>query len=57
MQHVGIGDNYVPLLADGLTGIVRGIAVIGKGFDVGLQIGNQAVDLVHLILSQRLSRK
>ncbi len=57
MQHVGIGDDYMPLFADGLTRIVRRIAIIGESFNVGLQVGNQAVNLVHLVLRQRFGRE
>ena len=57
VQHVGIGDDNVSLPADGLARFVRRVAVVGECFDVGCEIGNQAVRFMHLILSQRLGRK
>ena len=30
MQHVGIGENDVAVLADGLPRIRRGVAVVGE---------------------------
>ena len=57
MQHIGIGDDDMPLPADGLARVVRRVAVVSKGFNIGLQIGNQRVYFMHLILRQRLCRK
>ncbi len=31
VEHVGIGDHNIPLGADGLSGILRCISVIGEG--------------------------
>jgi len=42
MEHVRIGHHHVPLFADSLTGIIGGVAVIGKGFDIRLQFLDQA---------------
>ncbi len=57
MQHVRIGDDDVALPADGPTRVVGRVSVVGKGFDIGLQICNQAVGFVHLVLCQRLGGK
>jgi len=57
VQHVGIGDDNVPLPADGPARVIGCIAVISEGFDVGLQIRNQTVGFVHLVLRQRLGGK
>jgi len=57
VEHVGIGDHYVTLAADGLPGVVRGVAVVGVGLDVCLEIADEDVDLVHLILGQGLGGK
>ena len=57
VQHVGIGDNNVPLPANGLARVVGGVAIVGEGFDVGLQVGDQAVRFMHLVLRQRFGGK
>ena len=57
MQHVRIGDDDMPLPANRLACIIGGIAVVGEGFDVSLQFGDQAVGFMHLVLGQRLGGK
>ena len=57
VQHIRVGDDNMPLLADGLTRVIRGIAVIGERLDIGLQIADQPHDLVHLVLGQGLRRE
>ena len=52
VQHVGIGDDNIPLLADGLTGIVRCVAVVCECLYVGLEFPDETVDLCHLIVGQ-----
>ena len=57
VEHVGVGDHYVALLADGLTRVIRRVSVIGEGFDVGLELADEAMHLVHLVLGQGLGGK
>ncbi len=57
MQHIRIGDHNMPLPADRLPRIVGCVTVVGKSFDVGAQLRDQAVRLVHLILRQRFGRE
>jgi len=57
VEHVGVGDHHVALAADGLPGVVRGVAVVGVSLDVCFEIADEAVDLVHLILGQGLGGK
>ncbi len=57
MQHVGIGHHDMPLAADGPARVIGRVSVVGEGFDVGLQVGNEAVRLVHLVLRERLGGK
>ncbi len=54
MQHVGVGDHHMALLADGLARVIGRIAVIGEGLDVGLQFADETVHLVHLVIGQGL---
>ena len=54
VQHVRVGDHHVALLADGLSGIVRRVAVIGEGLDVRLQFADEAMHLCHLVVGQGL---
>ena len=40
VKHIGVGHHDMALLADGLAGIIRSIAIIGKGFNIGAQFIN-----------------
>ena len=57
VQHVWVGDHHVPCCADGLSGVDRGVAVVGVGLDVYSEVGDQAVELVQLILGEGLGGK
>jgi len=57
VEHVRVGDHHVALPADGLPGVVRRVAVVGEGLDVGLELADEAVHLVHLVVGQGLGGK
>jgi hypothetical protein len=57
MQHVGIADHDVSLGANGLAGVLGGVAIVRKGLDVFASELNQLVKLFHLILGQGLGGK
>ena len=57
VEHVGIGDDDVAGLADGLPCAYWCVAVVGVGLEVDLQLADQTVKLGQLILRQRLRRK
>ena len=57
VEHVGVRNDNVPLPADRLAGVVGGVPVLGVRLDVRFHLADQAVDLVHLILGEGLSRE
>ena len=57
VEHVGVGDHDVGAGADGLAGVLRGVAVVGEGADVGPQGLDGGVELGELVLGQRLRGK
>ena len=57
VEHVGVRDNDVALPADRLPGVVGGVPVVGVCLDIGLELADQAVDLVHLVLGEGLRRE
>jgi len=57
VQHVRIRQDDVPLLADGLAGIARRVAVIREDAKPVFEPLVQVVELGELILRQRLGRK
>ena len=54
VQHVRIGQHDVGALADGLARVLRRVAVVGEGADVGAHRVDGALEFVQLILGQRL---
>ena len=54
VQHVGIGEHHVGALADGLAGVLRGIAVVGEGADLGAHLLHGGLEFVKLVFGQRL---
>ena len=57
VQHVRIGENDMPVLADGLPRIGRRIAVIGENAERVAQPAPQILQLGQLVLSQRFGGK
>jgi len=57
MEHVRIGHHHMALFANGLAGVIGGVAVIGEGLDVRFQFRNKAGYFMHLILGQGLGGK
>jgi len=49
MEHVGIGEHHVGALADGFAGVLRRIAIVGEGPDIGPHRVHQGVELVELV--------
>ena len=54
VQHVGVGDHHVALLADGLPGIVRCVPIIGESLDVCFEFTDESMYLCHLVVGQGL---
>ena len=54
VKHVRVGDDQVSPRTNGFAGVLRGIAVVGEGANVGLQRIPQAVDFRQLILREGL---
>ena len=57
VQHVGIGQHDIGALANRLARVLRRVAVVGEGADVGAHGIDGGLELVKLILGQRLGRK
>ncbi len=57
VQHVRVREHDVAGLAHRAAGVSRGVAVVGKGANVGLQVGNQPVQFVELVLGEGLRRE
>ena len=54
VQHVGVRDHDVGPRADGLARVLRRVAVVGEGADVGAERLDHRVELGELVLGQRL---
>jgi len=57
MQHVGVGDDDMPLAADCPTGILRGVSVIGKNLYFFAQKFYGFIQLGPLILAEGFGRE
>jgi hypothetical protein len=57
VEHVGVRDHDVAGLADLPARFAGGVAVVGEGLDVGAERRDEAVQLLHLVLRERLRRK
>ena len=50
VQHVGIREHHVGALPDRLPGVLRGVAVVSEGADLGADLLDCAVELLELVL-------
>ena len=57
VQHVRIGQDDVPTLADRLARIARGVAIIGEHTEAVIEPGAQIVQLRQLVLGEGFRRK
>ncbi len=57
MQHVRVGDHHMPGLADGLARGGGRVPVVGEGLDVHIHLGDQLIQLRHLVLGEGLGGK
>ncbi|SPF50822.1 hypothetical protein SBA4_4530003 [Candidatus Sulfopaludibacter sp. SbA4] len=57
MQHVGIGEHHVGPLADGFARVLRGVAIVGEGANAGAHAFKRGLQLVELVLGERLRRE
>jgi hypothetical protein len=57
VQHVGVGDHDVGARTDGLARVLRRVAVVREGPDVGAHGLDHAVELGQLVLGQGLGGK
>ena len=57
MEHVGVRDHDVRARADRLARVLRRVAVVGEGADVGPDRLDHRVQLGQLVLGQRLRRE
>ena len=57
VQHVRIGEDYVPAFADRFARVAGRIAVVGKNSEAVIQTRSQIVQFGQLVLRQRLGRE
>ena len=57
VQHVRVGEHHAGSLADRLAGVLRRVAVVGEGADVGAHGVHHRLELVELVLGQGFGRE
>ena len=54
VEHVGIGEDDAGALADGAPGVLRSVAIVSEGAEVGPHVFDEAVEFLELIFGERL---
>ena len=57
VQHIGVGNDDVALLADGLPGVSGRIAIVGEHPETCVETAANVMQLRQLVLCERLGRE